>query len=62
MPEIFNTNQGCQFTSELFTSYLLDNKIKISTDFEFYNKKRQLQSFDYICPLNVYIDILKALI
>jgi putative transposase len=31
-PEIFNTDQGSQFTSEIFTSYLLDNKIKISMD------------------------------
>jgi putative transposase len=29
-PEIFNTDQGCQFTSNNFTSILLDNKIKIS--------------------------------
>ena len=31
-PEIFNTDQRSQFTSELFTSYLLANKIKISMD------------------------------
>jgi putative transposase len=31
-PEIFNTDQGSQFTSDIFTSYLLDNKIKISMD------------------------------
>lgn len=31
-PEIFNTDQGSQFTGELFTSYLLANKIKISMD------------------------------
>lgn len=31
-PEIFNTDQGAQFTSEEFTSVLLDGGIKISMD------------------------------
>lgn len=31
-PEIFNTDQGCQFTSEEFTSVLLDKNIRISMD------------------------------
>lgn len=31
-PEIFNTDQGSQFTSENFTGVLLDNKIAISMD------------------------------
>jgi len=31
-PEIFNTDQGSQFTSEDFTSVLKDNDIKISMD------------------------------
>lgn len=31
-PEIFNTDQGCQFTSEEFTKILLANEIKISMD------------------------------
>ena len=31
-PEIFNTDQGVQFTSEGFTSILLKNNIKISMD------------------------------
>lgn len=31
-PEIFNTDQGCQFTSEEFTSVLLDRGIQISMD------------------------------
>ena len=31
-PEIFNTDQGAQFTSEAFTSVLLDAKITISMD------------------------------
>jgi len=31
-PEIFNTDQGSQFTSEQFTSLLLKNDIKISMD------------------------------
>ncbi len=31
-PEIFNTDQGSQFTSTLFTSTLLDNNISISMD------------------------------
>ena len=31
-PEIFNTDQGSQFTSERFTSVLKENKIAISMD------------------------------
>ncbi len=31
-PEIFNTDQGSQFTSKAFTKVLLDNGIKISMD------------------------------
>ncbi|MBF0328032.1 MAG: DDE-type integrase/transposase/recombinase, partial [Nitrospirae bacterium] len=31
-PEIFNTDQGSQFTSEAFTEILKDNGIKISMD------------------------------
>jgi putative transposase len=31
-PEIFNTDQGCQFTSEIFTTVLLKKEIKISMD------------------------------
>lgn len=31
-PEIFNTDQGCQFTSMEFTSLLKDNDIRISMD------------------------------
>jgi putative transposase len=31
-PEIFNTDQGSQFTSEVFTSTLLNKKIQISMD------------------------------
>jgi putative transposase len=31
-PEIFNTDQGCQFTSEAFTSRLLTRNIRISMD------------------------------
>lgn len=32
VPEIFNTDQGSQFTSEIFIKTLLDNGIKISMD------------------------------
>ena len=31
-PEIFNTDQGCQFTSNAFIKVLTDNEIKISMD------------------------------
>lgn len=31
-PEIFNTDQGCQFTSQEFTAVLLDRGIRISMD------------------------------
>jgi putative transposase len=32
VPEIFNTDQGSQFTSHLFTDYLLENQIRVSMD------------------------------
>jgi putative transposase len=32
IPEIFNTDQGCQFTSEEFTALLLALKVKLSMD------------------------------
>mgnify|MGYP001585970472 FL=1 len=32
MPDIFNSDQGCQFTSQEFTGRLLDRKIAISMD------------------------------
>lgn len=32
VPEIFNTDQGSQFTSEVFINTLIDNNIKISMD------------------------------
>jgi len=32
VPVIFNTDQGCQFTSEAFTDKLLSHKIRISMD------------------------------
>jgi putative transposase len=32
MPEIVNSDQGCQFTSEMWTSYLTEMGIKISMD------------------------------
>lgn len=32
VPAIFNTDQGCQFTSEAFTDKLLSHKIRISMD------------------------------
>ena len=31
-PELFNTDQGSQFTTEVFTGVLLDRKIAISID------------------------------
>jgi len=31
-PEIFNSDQGSQFTSEVFTAKLLENEIRISMD------------------------------
>ena len=31
-PEIFNTDQGCQYTSKNFTNILINNDIKISMD------------------------------
>lgn len=31
-PEIFNTDQGCQFTSQAFTGFLQDQGVQISMD------------------------------
>jgi len=31
-PEIFNVDQGSQFTSNIFTGYLLENNVKVSMD------------------------------
>jgi putative transposase len=31
-PQIFNTDQGCQFTSNIFTKQLIDKEVKISMD------------------------------
>jgi len=39
-PEIFNTDQGCQFTSQVFTQVLLSRGIKISMD----GKRRALDN------------------
>ena len=39
-PEIFNTDQGCQFASEEFTQVLINNKITISMD----GKRRALDN------------------
>jgi putative transposase len=32
VPEIFNTDQGVQYTSKVFTNFILDNEIKLSMD------------------------------
>ncbi len=32
IPEIFNMDQGCQFTSEIYVKTLLDRSIKVSMD------------------------------
>jgi transposase InsO family protein len=44
-PEIFNTDQGAQFTSLSFTKVLLDKEIKISMDGPFSpnNKEKYLK-------------------
>jgi putative transposase len=31
-PKIFNTDQGVQYTSKVFTNFILDNKIRLSMD------------------------------
>jgi len=31
-PEIFNTDQGCQYTAEAFTQVLEDAQVRISMD------------------------------
>lgn len=47
-PEIFNTDQGSQFTSEVFVRVLKENEVKISMD----GKGRAL---DNIYPMEVWI-------
>lgn len=32
LPDIFNTNQGSQFTSDKWTNIITDNNIKVSID------------------------------
>ena len=47
-PEIFNTDQGCQFTSDAFTGGLPTEY------FVFYNSERMHQSLGYSTPDEVY--------
>ena len=60
-PEIFNTDQGSQFTGGDWTDVLEAEAIQISMDgkglreyFEFYNVERSHQSLDYRTPDDVY--------
>ena len=74
-PEIFNTDQGAQFTSEAFTSLLKKHSVDISMDyshaadlrqglkkfFQYYNTERTHQSLGACTPDEVYhADIQKA--
>ena len=62
-PEIFNTDQGSQFTSNNWLKQLETSQIKISMDgkgraidnyIKYYNKERPHQSLDYKTPFEVY--------
>jgi putative transposase len=66
-PEIFNTDQGSQFTSQIFTTMLKDNGIRISMD----GKGRALDNVFierfwrslkyehiYLCPANGGVELL----
>ena len=52
-PEIFNTNQGSQFTSAAFTGFLAENAIRISTNSRGSWRDRNVRR--YICvPTTVW--------
>ena len=69
-PEIFNTDQGSQFTSDAFIealksndiqilkaySNVLDAKKQLNAYFEFYNLKRPHSSLDKMTPDEFYYD------
>jgi hypothetical protein len=52
-PEIFNTDQGAQFTSEAFTGLLENNGIAISMD----GSDRFRQALDNLPPDEVYYSL-----
>jgi putative transposase len=52
LPEMFNTDQGSQFTSEAFTGVLLDKKIAISMD----GRGRALDNVFMPHPQNLWVD------
>jgi transposase InsO family protein len=55
-PEIFNTDQGCQFTSDQFTSVLKAHSIRISMDGTGWYSTRS-SSKDYGIPSNTRMSI-----
>ena len=60
-PEIFNTDQGSQFTSVDFTDALKEAGIRISMDgkgrwIDFYNERRPHSSLDDRTPEEAYTD------
>ena len=66
MPEIFNTDQGCQFTSEEFTKVLKDHQIQISMDskgrwMDNVMIERLWRSFKYECIYLTEFDSVKEL-
>ena len=65
-PEIFNTDQGCQFTSEEFTKVLKDHHIQISMDskgrwMDNVMVERLWRSFKYECIYLTEFDSVKEL-
>ena len=65
-PEIFNTDQGCQFTSEEFTKVLKDHQIQISMDskgrwMDNVMIERLWRSFKYECIYLTEFDSVKEL-
>ena len=64
-PEIFNSDQGCQFTSQAFTKRLLDEGIRISMDgrgraFDNIFVERPHQKLGYRTPYEAFIKVPRA--
>ncbi len=53
-PEIFNSDQGSQFTRTDFISLLLSHDIAINLNFIFYNRERLHSALGYKTPEEVY--------
>ena len=59
VPGIFNTDEGSQFTSEAFTSVLLNRGVRISMDNIFIERLWKSVGYEESC-LNAYKSVLEA--